>query len=382
MPGSTKAPEEYSTNPNTIKARRRKMNLNGAQKVEDAARTADYKAMIYARKVIQAKAEYKAASDSEKSAMLEKAMQDTMAKRCARGQDTMSKLAAFNAGMYQHRSSTTGPQTRVPISAFLENNGFVPSRASRQSGHGGEQHSGTIERYNTLIDRDGPVTPMSIGSAPEADMTGVGNAFATANGLSSFKECDGSAPANVYSPHNRRVHTPSRLRRSPNLLMIQSPFSAPETNFKTSGTPVPFDRASMTPEPMLPTTEDPDLSFNDGEGLSMLRTEVVHLRTICQNVIQSNHNLRDLDLRNVRAEMGIEQNRVTELDRRVGQLEGIVHALQNTSMTMLVDRVAQLEILVEELGMKVGIGADGEVAKMREVMGSMREALERVGGFL
>lgn len=81
MPGSIKAPEEYSTNPNTIKARRRKMNLNGAQKVEDAARTADYKAMIYARKVIQAKQEYKAASDSEKSAMLEKAMRDTMVKR-------------------------------------------------------------------------------------------------------------------------------------------------------------------------------------------------------------------------------------------------------------------------------------------------------------
>lgn len=57
------------------------MSLNGAKKVEDAARTADYKAMIYARKVIQVKPEYKAATDGEKSAMLEKAMRDTMAKR-------------------------------------------------------------------------------------------------------------------------------------------------------------------------------------------------------------------------------------------------------------------------------------------------------------
>jgi hypothetical protein len=138
----------------------------------------------------------------------------------------------------------------------------------------------------------------------------------------------------------------------------------------------------MTPEPMLPTIEDPDRLSNDGESLSMLRTEMVHLRTICQNVMQSNHNLRDLDLRNVRAEVGIEQNRVTDLDRRVGQLEGIVHALQNTSMTTVLERVARLEMLVEELGTKVGIGADGEVAKMREAMGSMREALERVGGFL
>lgn len=81
MPGSTKTPEEYSTNPNTIKARRRKMNLNGAQKVEDSARTADYKAMIHSRQVVQAKSEYKEASDSEKSAMLEQAMRETMVKR-------------------------------------------------------------------------------------------------------------------------------------------------------------------------------------------------------------------------------------------------------------------------------------------------------------
>lgn len=294
----------------------------------------------------------------------------------------MSKMAAFDAGMYQHRSSTTGPQTRVPISAFLEDNGFVPSRAGRKSGGGSEQRSGTFEPFNNPSGRDGPVTPISFGSAPEADMTGVGNAFATANGLSSFNGRDGLAPVNDYSPHNRRVHTPAHLRRSPNLFMSQSPLSAPGTNIKVSGTPDPFDRANMTPEPMLPTIENPGSSSNDSESLSMIRTEVVHLRTICQNLMQSNHNLRDLDLRNVRAEVGIEQNRVTELDRRVGQLEGIVHALQNTSMTTVVERVAQLEILVEDMETKVGIGADGEVAKMREVMGSMREALERVGGFL
>lgn len=73
----------YSTNPHTIKVRLRKMNLNGAKKVEDAARTADYKAMLYARKTVQAKPSYASASDSEKSAMLEGAMRDTMEKRYA-----------------------------------------------------------------------------------------------------------------------------------------------------------------------------------------------------------------------------------------------------------------------------------------------------------
>lgn len=71
----------HSTNPHTVKARQRKMDLNGAKKVEDAARTADYKAMLYARKTVQSKPSYTGASESEKSAMLEAAMRDTMEKR-------------------------------------------------------------------------------------------------------------------------------------------------------------------------------------------------------------------------------------------------------------------------------------------------------------
>lgn len=71
----------YSTNPSTIKSRRRKMGLSGAKKHEDAARTADYKAMIYARNVVQKKPEYLAASECAKTEMLEIAMRETMEKR-------------------------------------------------------------------------------------------------------------------------------------------------------------------------------------------------------------------------------------------------------------------------------------------------------------
>lgn len=71
----------YSTNPTTIRAPHLKMSLTGAKKVEDAARTADYKAMLYARKTVQSKPSYTVASDSEKSTMLEEAMRDTMEKR-------------------------------------------------------------------------------------------------------------------------------------------------------------------------------------------------------------------------------------------------------------------------------------------------------------
>lgn len=89
---SNKATGQYSTNPNTIKARRRKMGLHGAEKIEDAAKTADYKAMIYARKVVQAKPEYQAASEKEKSVMLERAMLDTMEKRYVSVQSLLSGL--------------------------------------------------------------------------------------------------------------------------------------------------------------------------------------------------------------------------------------------------------------------------------------------------
>jgi hypothetical protein len=76
-----KASEEYSTNPNTMRARARKQKLQGEAKIQDAARTADYKAMLYARNSIREKPEYKAASDMAKQAMLEEAMRETMEKR-------------------------------------------------------------------------------------------------------------------------------------------------------------------------------------------------------------------------------------------------------------------------------------------------------------
>lgn len=292
----------------------------------------------------------------------------------------MSKMAAFEAGMYEHRPSITGPQTRVPISAFLEDNGFVPSRPSRKGG--AEQHNATSDPINNTPNGSvDPVTPPSFASAPEADMTGIGNTFARANGLPSFHRRRDQTLANGYSPHNRQVDTPAPPRRSPNLFKNQSrSLTAPATKAEVPTTPAPFGR--MTPELLIPSIEDgPGLSSSDGDCLSMLRMEVVHLRTICQNVLQSNNNLRDLDLRNIRAETSIEKNRVTELDRRVGQLEGMVHALQNTSVTAVVERLTKMEKLVDELQDKVGSGAEAEVAKMMEVMGCTKEALDRVGGF-
>lgn len=313
----------------------------------------------------------------------------------------MSKMAAFNAGLYQDRSSTSGPQTRVPISAFLEDNGFVPLRPSRKSGSGGgNRDSIDGATFDPLKHVDSgsrdPITPMSFGSAPEADMTGAGNAFARTNGLSPLNNTqrEGSVPVNVFSPNDRHVEIPAQPRHSPGLFLNQNSSTAAsadaaashvETKVKVSDTPAPFAR--MTPDLMLPSIEglDQSFSFNGGEGggnLAMLRGEVMRLHSMCQSAVRSNSNIRDVDLRNVWGEVGEEKKRVGQLERRVEQLDGVVHALKNTSVEGVVGRLEQLEKLVEELRAKVGCGADAEVAKMREVMGCMREALQRVDGFM
>lgn len=296
----------------------------------------------------------------------------------------MSKMAAFEAGRCQTRSGTTGQKTHVPISAFLEDNGFVPSRSgvsSRGGRKGGNEQSSTdSDPSNTHQGNDDPFTPISFASAPDVDMNGVGNAFSRANGLPSFDLSgrEGSAPANGSGPDNHLLNTPAHRHQSLNGFAPQTS-SDFETKLNVTAPPAPL--SNVTPEPMHLSIEGPDAPTDD-DSLNMLRMEVGHLRTMCQNVMHSNNNLRALDISNVKAELGIGQNRLSELDRRVGQLEGAMHALQNTSIITVVERVSQLEGLVEDLQAKVGSGADAEVAKMREVMGCLKAALERVGGFL
>lgn len=226
----------------------------------------------------------------------------------------MSKMAAYRAGTYRDNASGP-PQTRVPISAFLEDNGFVPSRSGRAP-----QRSATAGPSN-----------LGLLTAPVADMEGAGSAFAVANGL------------------------------------------------KASVTPAPF--ANTSPEPMFASIEADVPNADGNESLARIQMEMGHLRTICQNVAASNNSIRDIDLRNVQAEMGIDKNRMHGLEVRIKQLEGVVHALQNTSLGSIVERVNELESAVEDLKDKVGSGCDAEVAKMREVMGGLKSALDKVGGF-
>lgn len=78
---SDKAAKEYSTNLSIVNDRRRTMSLRGVKKIEDAARTADYKAMCYIRNIVKAKPDFLAAPDDVKVSMLEQAMRNAMEKR-------------------------------------------------------------------------------------------------------------------------------------------------------------------------------------------------------------------------------------------------------------------------------------------------------------
>lgn len=289
----------------------------------------------------------------------------------------MSKMAAFRAGMYRDRDGVTGPQTRVPISAFLEDNGFVPSRPSRAPQRGATAGPGNIDLANRV-----PLTPNSFGSAPVADMDDVGSTFVGANRLSASDSGQSDQGLLRLSPHHCPGSAPAHhhFRSDKDLLEIQSPASPSLLGVKAGETPGPF--GDTGPEPMLASIEGDVHMTDTNESLTRLQAEMGHLRTICQIVVASNNNIRELDLSNIAAEVNNEKNHVRDLEVRVNQLEGVVHALQNTSLGSILDRVNELENIMDELKSKVGSGCDAEVTKMREVMGCLKGALDKVGGFI
>lgn len=249
----------------------------------------------------------------------------------------MSKMAAFRAGTYRDRDSTTGPQTRVPISAFLQDNGFVPSRPSR--------------------------APQRGSTAEGAGMSG--GAFSGANGLPDIG-------------NHRRVSAPALQLQGNDSVPVGSHGPPSPIVVKASATPGPF--ANMSPEPAMLASVEGDAPMADAN--ERLQMEMGHLRNLCQNAVASNNSIRELDLGNVQAQMGMDRNRVQDLAVRVSQMEGMMNAMQNTSLGNIVERVNELERVVEDLKNKVGGGCEAEVAKMREVMGGLKNALDKVGGFV
>ncbi|POS77438.1 hypothetical protein DHEL01_v204161 [Diaporthe helianthi] len=355
MPATPKPSARFSTNRSNAKARRRRMDRSDAERVEEAAKLADYKAMLNARKSVQQDPDFAQASDSEKSTMLEMVMRETMQKRRARGQDTMSKMAAFRAGRYR---GSVGPHTRVPIADFLRNNGFVPSGPTSAHQRGAATGDGGSE-----------------GSAPVADVEEVDevdNPFAGAYGV---RRNPGRQRFNPSSQAPSGSSRPSR--RSGRLLESQRLCSPTPLGVK----PATGAYASMSPEPVRSTIEG-DVSMADADqSLTRLQTEMRHLRNMYDNIEASNRHVRDVELERIQADLSMERSRTQDLQVKVNQLEGMVHAMQNTSLGSIVDRVNDLEGAVEQLNAKVGEGPYAEIANMREVFGGLLILLNKVGGF-
>ncbi|KAG8161015.1 hypothetical protein KVR01_009279 [Diaporthe batatas] len=326
------------------------MSQSTAESVETAAKQADYKAMLNTRKNVQKDPAFALATESQKSAMFKMAMRETMERRRSRGQDTVSKMAAFRAGQYRG----SGFQTLVPIADFLRNKGWVPSDPT-----GAQQRDAALGGSSSL--RGAPVAGMEGGDSPLADAYGMP-----------------SAPGrHGFVAHGYPTSVPLRRDQRDVNPVEGHHLSSPA---RPSIKPAPEAFASMSPEPMLATIEG-DVSANDiGDSMTRLQTEMGYLRTICDNVASNNAHVRD-EFGRIEAEMGLEKGRVDNQEARMTRLENVVHALQNTSLSAIVDKMNELENAVEELKAKVGGGCDAEIANMREVMGGLKNLLDRVGGF-
>lgn len=279
----------------------------------------------------------------------------------------MSKMAAFRAGDYRAIGGVLGIHTRVPIADFLKKNGFVPARTPKP-----RQRGATADGNNTNHADQGPHTYMPVGLESMDDMEEVDSAFTTGNGIRT------SAGEQSFSPNYHLASAPAhQTRRNINLLDSQSPPSAHLHGVKVS----PGSFSNMSPERMISSIEG-DVPMNDvDDSSSNLQTEMGHMRTICENVAANNKHTR-FELGKIEAEMGMEKSRMQDLEVKINQLEGVVHALQNTSLGNIVDRVNDLEIVVEQLKVKVGSGCDAEIAKMREVMGGLKNLMDNVGSFV
>lgn len=181
----------------------------------------------------------------------------------SRGQDAISKMAAFRAGEYKLRSAIARPRSSVSISRFLINHGYMPKSTS----------------------------------------------------LSTSKNSEG------------RDETPS--------------------SFKQRG-------------------------HNDGltDEVAVLRHEVAELHKMFQiaKVAHDTQNsIKDEELEPMPSDVVDDKTRVANLEKRVGRLAQMMHAMQHTSLPNVMDRLANLEKSMEGLECKAGDGYAAEVAKAREV---------------
>ncbi|TPX11386.1 uncharacterized protein E0L32_001204 [Thyridium curvatum] len=317
---------EYSSNRNTRKARQRKLALTGAAKVEEAARNSDYKAMIYVRKKVAAKDEYKNASDLVKDQMLQQAMAETMEARSKKGQDTTSKMEKYYRGEYDYRHEKAGPDSRVSVTGFMTANRVAPPPLK----------SGPAR---TIGARSRPATALVVAESDERDNDDLAqDGEDDSKALSLSRE----AAAEPLAPVARAI----KLSQPPEDRLLMRP---PPARSVYSTPPLATHASSTAPVTTLAQSSQ----------VSRLQTEVEALRSIVQNLVSglgnARHDVTNLnstlttvrtDASLLRAEMSVNK---AQTDQVVSQMPQMLHALATNRMPGVEERLARVEGVVDEL---------------------------------
>ncbi|KAK5626727.1 hypothetical protein RRF57_002442 [Xylaria bambusicola] len=114
-----KAPNEYSTNPNTVRARRRLSNLPPYQRAVERARQNDTKAVQVPWKRLAESPSFQAASQTDKERILEEVKKEVMDRRRGKRIDAESKIAVLNQ-QYGIENNISVPPAIVPTQAVGE----------------------------------------------------------------------------------------------------------------------------------------------------------------------------------------------------------------------------------------------------------------------
>ncbi|KAK8005003.1 hypothetical protein PG990_011040 [Apiospora arundinis] len=109
-----KRPEEYSTNPNTIRARRRKARLSPYSKEVEQAKASDSKAVTRAWKQRIETDAYKMSSPNERKLVLEEVEKEVMDRRRSKGLDADTKIDRFMHRMHNNGPNPLDPSLRTP----------------------------------------------------------------------------------------------------------------------------------------------------------------------------------------------------------------------------------------------------------------------------
>lgn len=309
---------------------------------------------------------------------------DDCVRHCSRsrGQDTLSKMAAFKAGEYHLRAGSRGPSTNVPISRFLVNNGYIPESASRSAIQDDEDsHSDDVTP--STPDFIAASSGYSFPSAPTAPMTNMDEPGSYSSYLVSPDVVNrGMSAPPQPSSGNSDISSAviSRSQQRPkSVLDIQS--SALGVVFDN---PQPIDPETSTKissdQNMLASVEED----NHRSEVAALRFEVAQLNSMFQDVIRS-HGIRnnDVDAQPQHIPLDMEDNRikVTGLEKRLAQVEGVMYAMHHMTFPNILSRLGKLEEAMEDVKFKAGDNCAAEVGKMREVFRGLRESLVRVDHF-